>query len=81
MNIHEHQAKEIFKQFNVPVPNGLVVFSIDNIKNILEISEEKYFLDDFNIALTKTLHPVGDDLIKIVYQNMGGKRTTDKINK
>ena len=52
-----------------------------NIKNILEISEEKYFLDDFNIALTKTLHPVGNDLIKLVYQNMGGKRTTEKINK
>ena len=34
---------------------------IFNVKNILELSEEKYFLDDFNAALTKTLHPVGDD--------------------
>ena len=33
MNIHEHQAKEIFKQFGVPVPNGVAVFSIDDIKN------------------------------------------------
>ena len=33
MNIHEHQAKEIFKQFGVSVPNGEVVFSIDDIKN------------------------------------------------
>ena len=33
MNIHEHQAKEIFKQFDVPIPNGVVVFSIDDIKN------------------------------------------------
>ena len=33
MNIHEHQAKEIFKQFGVSVPNGVVVFSIDDIKN------------------------------------------------
>ena len=32
-------------------------------------------------ALTKTLHPVGDDLIKLVYQNMGGKRITDSIHK
>ncbi len=31
------------------------------IKNILKISEEKYFLDAFNNALTKTLHPVSND--------------------
>ena len=30
MNIHEHQAKEIFKQFGVPVPNGVVIFKIDD---------------------------------------------------
>ena len=52
-----------------------------NVKKILEISEEKYFLDDFNMALTKTLHPVGDDLIKLVFQNMGGKRITDGVHK
>tara|TARA_B100000686_G_scaffold79656_1_gene85915 strand:- start:2251 stop:3411 length:1161 start_codon:yes stop_codon:yes gene_type:complete len=33
MNIHEHQAKEILKQFDVPVPNGVVVFNIDEIEN------------------------------------------------
>jgi hypothetical protein len=52
-----------------------------NVKKILEISEEKYFLDDFNAALTKTLHPVGDGLIKLIYQNMGGKRLNEKISK
>ena len=30
MNIHEHQAKEIFKQFDIPVPKGVVIFDIDN---------------------------------------------------
>lgn len=29
MKIHEYQAKEILKKFNVPVPEGRVVFSID----------------------------------------------------
>ena len=29
MNIHEYQAKKIFKQFNVPTPNGYVAFSVD----------------------------------------------------
>ena len=32
MNIHEHQAKEILKKFGAPVSNGVVVFSIDEIK-------------------------------------------------
>jgi len=27
MNIHEHQAKELLKQFNVPVLNGFVVYN------------------------------------------------------
>ena len=32
MNIHEHQAKEILKQFGVPIPNGVVIFALDDIK-------------------------------------------------
>ena len=24
MNFHEYQAKELFAQYNIPVPNGLV---------------------------------------------------------
>ena len=49
-------------------------------KNILEISEEKYFLDDFNSGLTKTLFPANEQFIKLVFQNMDGKRMTPKIN-
>ena len=33
MNIHEHQAKEIFKQFGLPVPNGVVIFDANDIKS------------------------------------------------
>ena len=32
MNIHEHQAKEILKEFGAPISNGVVVFSIDGNK-------------------------------------------------
>ena len=32
MNIHEHQAKKILKEFGAPVSNGVVVTSVDNIK-------------------------------------------------
>ena len=35
MNIHEHQAKEILKEFGAPVSNGIVIFSTDEIKNHL----------------------------------------------
>ena len=29
MNIHEYQAKEIFKKYNVPTPNGYVAFNVE----------------------------------------------------
>ena len=29
MNIHEYQAKEIFKRYSVPTPNGYIAFSVD----------------------------------------------------
>ena len=32
MNIHEHQAKEILKEFGAPVSNGVVIFSVNEIK-------------------------------------------------
>ena len=32
MNIHEHQAKNIFRQFDIPVPNGVVIFNPKEIK-------------------------------------------------
>ena len=50
-------------------------------KSILEISEETYFFESFSDALTKTLHPAGDELTKVVYQKMGGKNATEKVNK
>ena len=33
MNIHEHQAKEILKEFGAPVSNGVVITSLSEIKN------------------------------------------------
>lgn len=34
MKIHEYQAKNILKEFNVPVPQGVVAFSKEEAKNI-----------------------------------------------
>ena len=50
-------------------------------KNTTSPVGEKYFLDDFNNGLTRTLFPPGDQFIKLVFQNMNGKRITDKVQK
>ena len=32
MNIHEYQAKDLLKEFGAPVPKGVAVHNIDEIK-------------------------------------------------
>ncbi len=44
MNIHEHQAKKILKEFEVPVSNGVVIFSIDEIKKEISKLKTKKFV-------------------------------------
>ena len=45
MNIHEHQAKEILKEFGAPVSNGVVVYSLDEVsKKISELKSKEFVL-------------------------------------
>jgi succinyl-CoA synthetase beta subunit len=44
MNIHEHQAKEILKEFGAPVPTGVVILSIDEIKKKVTKFKSKEFV-------------------------------------
>ena len=45
MNIHEHQAKEILKEFGAPVSNGIVIFSFKEIKEkISQLKSKQYVL-------------------------------------
>ena len=44
MNIHEHQAKEILRDFGAPVSNGVVVFSVDEIKEKISKLKKKAFV-------------------------------------
>ncbi len=45
MNIHEHQAKDILREFGAPVSKGIVVFSAKEIKkNISKLSGSKFVL-------------------------------------
>ena len=44
MNIHEHQAKSILKEFGAPVSNGIVILSLDNIKEKITKLKGKEFV-------------------------------------
>ena len=45
MNIHEHQAKQILKEFGAPVSNGVVIFSTSEIKKkIKELNSNEFVL-------------------------------------
>ena len=44
MNIHEHQAKDILKEFGAPVSNGVVVSSIGEIKEKIKKLKSKQFV-------------------------------------
>ena len=53
MNIHEHQAKEILKQFGANVPNGVVIFDLNEINNKVKKLASK------NIVLKAQIHAGG----------------------
>ncbi len=44
MNIHEHQAKEILKEFGAPISNGVVIHSINEIKEKIKVLKSKEFV-------------------------------------
>jgi len=44
MNIHEHQAKDILREFGAPVSNGVVIFSINELKDKITKLKSKSFV-------------------------------------
>ena len=45
MNIHEHQAKDILKEFGAPVSDGIVIFSEKEIRDkISNLKNKEYVL-------------------------------------
>ena len=45
MNIHEHQAKQILKEFGIEVPNGVFALSVEDlIKKAKQLNTDKYVL-------------------------------------
>jgi len=53
MKIHEYQAKDLFKKYNVPVPTGGVAFKPDEAKKIAED------LDQFPVVVKAQIHAGG----------------------
>ena len=53
MNIHEYQAKEILKKFGINVPNGIAVFSLE------EIDQKFKILKTNKIVLKAQIHAGG----------------------
>ena len=53
MNIHEYQAKNILKEFGVPVPNGVVILNKDEIEN--EVKK----LNSKNLVIKAQIHAGG----------------------
>jgi len=45
MKIHEHQAKQILKKFDIEVPNGVFAFTVEDlIKKAKKLNTDKYVL-------------------------------------
>ncbi|MCP4671200.1 MAG: succinate--CoA ligase subunit beta, partial [Desulfobacula sp.] len=53
MKIHEYQAKELFRQYNVPVPEGKAVFSVEDAKKAAQD------LGDFPVVVKAQIHAGG----------------------
>ena len=43
MNIHEHQAKKILKEYGAPVSDGVVILNPDEIKEKIKLLKSKEF--------------------------------------
>ena len=44
MNIHEHQAKGILREFGAPVSNGIVINNLDEIDQKISQLKSKQFV-------------------------------------
>ena len=80
MNIHEHQAKDILKEFGAPVSNGVVVSSIDEIKEKITKLKNKQFVLKAQIHAGGRGKAGGVKLIKNIHElEIEAKKMMGKI--
>ena len=36
MNIHEYQAKQLFRDYGIPVPDGFPAFDLEDVRRIMD---------------------------------------------
>ena len=88
MNIHEHQAKEILKEFGAPVSKGIVIFSLNELdEKFKELKTKKFVLKaqihaggrgkGGGVKLAKNL----DELEKVVSEILGMHLITPQTSK
>jgi len=88
MNIHEHQAKQILKEFGIKVPNGVFALSVDDlIKKAKQLNTNKYVLKAQihaggrgKAGGIKILNNI-DELIKASKELLGKKLITPQTGK
>lgn len=66
--------------FGISDLETLALFTLQDleVKNILELAEEVYFLEEFDNALFKSLAEPSDDFAKIIFRLMGGQKSNEK---
>ena len=81
MNIHEHQAKDLLKEFGAPTSNGVVVFSLDEIdKKIKKLNSKEFVLKaqihaggrgkGGGVKLVKNIEELKDEAKKMLGMNL-----------
>ena len=79
MNIHEHQAKEILKQFGINIPKGITIFSLAEIdqkfnnlktKEVLFIDDSPHHIYGAKKLGIKTYHLKDDEEITTVFPDL-----------
>ena len=68
MNIHEHQAKEILKEFGAPTSKGVVIFSLDEIDKKIKNLNSKEFVVKAQIHAGGRGKGGGVKLVKNLYE-------------
>ena len=78
MNLHEYQAKELLKKFDLPVPKGIVF-----IENLSQIEENLETLKGPPSVVKSQIHAGGwgAGKVKNNFNNMGGVQVVSEKNK
>ena len=86
MNIHEYQAKEIFRKYDIKVPNGKVAYSVDEARrNAIELDGDIWVIKaqihaggrglGGGVKIAKTLEEVEEYSKQILNMNLITEQT------